>query len=256
MTCHDGFTLNDLVSFNEKHNERNGEGNRDGANDNESWNCGYEGFVELSDLPDEEKEAIEALRRQQIKNFLTLLFLSQGTPMLLYGDEMRRTAEGDNNTVFQDNHLNWINWENTQAARRDPPVHQADHRLPQAAQDRPPLALPDGRRDGDADPPEHHLARREAEPGRLLGRARGSSPGSSRRSRPRSAPTCRSTSPRTPSGSRSTIELPETENRRWYRVVDTSLPAGEDIVPEEEAFFLPEMTYVVRPRSTIVLVAR
>ena len=78
VTCHDGFTLNDLVSFNEKHNERNGENNRDGANDNESWNCGHEGFVELSDLPEEEKEAIEELRRRQIKNFLTILFLSQG----------------------------------------------------------------------------------------------------------------------------------------------------------------------------------
>src|SRR3954470_22387188 len=112
VTCHDGFTLNDLVSFNDKHNERNGEENRDGANDNNSWNCGYEGYVEFSDLPDEQKAAIETLRRQQIKNFLTILLLSQGTPMLLYGDEMRRTAEGDNNTVFQDNSLNWINWEN------------------------------------------------------------------------------------------------------------------------------------------------
>ena len=112
VTCHDGFTLNDLVSYNEKHNERNGEDNRDGANDNQSWNCGYEGVRRDADLPDEQKVEIEDLRRQQIKNFLTLLFLSQGTPMLLYGDEMRRTAEGDNNTVFQDNSLNWINWEN------------------------------------------------------------------------------------------------------------------------------------------------
>src|SRR5436305_6673880 len=90
VTCHDGFTLNDLVSYNQKHNERNGEGNRDGADDNESWNCGYEGFVEQSNLPDDQKVAIENLRRKQIKNFLTLLLLSQGTPMLLYGDEMRR----------------------------------------------------------------------------------------------------------------------------------------------------------------------
>src|SRR5262249_57613755 len=93
--------------------EGKGEGNRDGSNDNNSWNCGHEGFVELSDLPDDQKETFEALRKRQIKNFLTILFTSQGTPMLLYGDEMRRTAEGDNNTVFQDNALNWINWENT-----------------------------------------------------------------------------------------------------------------------------------------------
>ena len=113
VTCHDGFTLNDLVSYNEKHNERNGEGNRDGHNENESWNCGVEGPVaDAEDLDDEEKETIERLRVQQIKNFLTLLFLSQGTPMLLYGDEMRRTAFGNNNTVYQDNALNWLNWEN------------------------------------------------------------------------------------------------------------------------------------------------
>ena len=110
-TCHDGFTLNDLVSFNEKHNLRNGEENRDGANDNESWNCGVEGYVEPTDPTRRSRD----LRRKQIKNFLTILFLSQGTPMLLYGDEMRRTAEGDNNTVFQDNSLNWINWENAKA---------------------------------------------------------------------------------------------------------------------------------------------
>src|SRR5262249_8291586 len=89
VTCHDGFTLNDLVSYNEKPNERNGEGNRDGADDNHSWNCGHEGPVGPSDLPDARKAEIEGLRRRQIKNFLTLLFLSQGTPMLLYGDEMR-----------------------------------------------------------------------------------------------------------------------------------------------------------------------
>ena len=112
VTCHDGFTLNDLVSYNDKHNERNGEENRDGANDNHSWNCGHEGLLETADLSPEEKEQIAALRRQQIKNFLTLLFVSQGTPMLLYGDEMQRTALGDNNTVFQDNELNWINWAN------------------------------------------------------------------------------------------------------------------------------------------------
>src|SRR5579864_157550 len=117
VTCHDGFTLNDLVSYNEKHNERNGEENRDGSNDNFSWNCGVEGPVEKADVPEERKREIDLLRRQQIKNFLTILFLSQGTPMLLYGDEIRRTAEGDNNTVYQDNSLNWINWEDTKRHR-------------------------------------------------------------------------------------------------------------------------------------------
>ncbi|ACK72165.1 glycogen debranching enzyme GlgX [Gloeothece citriformis PCC 7424] len=103
VTCHDGFTLNDLVSYNQKHNEANKEDNRDGANDNESWNCGKEG---PTDDPN-----IEALRLRQIKNFLTILFLSQGTPMLLMGDEVRRTQRGNNNSYCQDNELSWFNWD-------------------------------------------------------------------------------------------------------------------------------------------------
>ena len=89
VTCHDGFTLNDLVSYNAKHNESNGEGNRDGINDNPSWNCGAEG--ESAD------PAIEALRTRQIKNFATLLLLSRGVPMFVAGDEVRRTQGGNNN---------------------------------------------------------------------------------------------------------------------------------------------------------------
>ena len=102
ITCHDGFTLNDLVSYNHKHNEANGEDNRDGANDNHSWNCGEEGET---DNPE-----VEALRLQQIKNLLTILFMSQGTPMLLMGDEVRRTQKGNNNGYCQDNELSWFDW--------------------------------------------------------------------------------------------------------------------------------------------------
>ncbi len=103
VTCHDGFTINDLVSYNEKHNEANLEGNRDGGNHNFSWNCGKEG---PSDNPE-----IEKLRRKQIKNFFTVLFLSQGTPMILMGDEVRRSQLGNNNGYCQDNKLNWFDWE-------------------------------------------------------------------------------------------------------------------------------------------------
>jgi isoamylase len=102
VTCHDGFTLNDLVSYSAKHNEANGENNRDGTNDNFSWNCGVEG---PTDDP-----AIEALRLRQIKNFLTILLVSQGTPMLLMGDEVRRTQRGNNNAYCQDNELAWFDW--------------------------------------------------------------------------------------------------------------------------------------------------
>jgi glycogen operon protein len=102
VTCHDGFTLNDLVSYDVKHNEANGEHNRDGSDANFSWNCGAEG---PSDDP-----AIEALRLRQIKNLLTILFLSQGTPMMLMGDEVRRTQQGNNNAYCQDNALSWFDW--------------------------------------------------------------------------------------------------------------------------------------------------
>ena len=102
VTCHDGFTLNDLVSYNEKHNEANGEANRDGANDNRSWNCGVEG---PSDDP-----AIEKLRNRQVKNFLTATMLSLGVPMIVMGDEMRRTQGGNNNAYCQDNETSWFDW--------------------------------------------------------------------------------------------------------------------------------------------------
>ena len=103
VTAHDGFTLNDLVSYNEKHNEANGENNNDGDNNNNSWNCGAEG---PTDNPE-----INQLRARQRRNFLTTLFLSQGVPMLLAGDEWARTQNGNNNTYCQDNELNWLSWE-------------------------------------------------------------------------------------------------------------------------------------------------
>jgi glycogen operon protein len=103
VTCHDGFTLNDLVSYNYKHNESNGEENRDGASDNRSWNCGVEG-------PSDDR-AIEALRNRQVKNLLTFTVLSVGVPMILMGDEVRRTQQGNNNAYCQDDETNWFDWE-------------------------------------------------------------------------------------------------------------------------------------------------
>jgi glycogen operon protein len=102
VTCHDGFTLNDLVCYNQKHNEENGEENRDGANDNRSWNCGIEG---RSDEP-----AVEKLRNRQVKNFLTITMFSLGVPMILMGDEVRRTQLGNNNAYCQDNEISWFDW--------------------------------------------------------------------------------------------------------------------------------------------------
>jgi isoamylase len=102
VTCHDGFTLRDLVSYNEKHNEANGEDNRDGESDNRSWNCGVEGET---DDPE-----VNALRKRQARNLLATLFLSQGVPMLLAGDEIGRTQRGNNNAYCQDNEISWLDW--------------------------------------------------------------------------------------------------------------------------------------------------
>jgi glycogen operon protein len=102
VTCHDGFTLNDLVSYDRKHNEANGEENRDGSDENLSWNCGQEG---PSNDP-----AVEALRNRQVKNFLAVTLLALGTPMLLMGDEVRRTQGGNNNAYCQDNEIGWFDW--------------------------------------------------------------------------------------------------------------------------------------------------
>jgi glycogen operon protein len=102
ITCHDGFTLADLFTYNEKHNEANGEDNRDGTNENFSWNCGVEGPTD--------DEQINALRRRQMKNAIAVLMVSQGVPMLLMGDEVGRTQHGNNNAYCHDNEWNWLDW--------------------------------------------------------------------------------------------------------------------------------------------------
>ena len=109
VTAHDGFTLNDLVSYNDKHNAANGEDNRDGHSDNRSWNCGAEGPTE--------DQAITALREKQKRNFLATLLFSQGTPMLLAGDEFGRTQQGNNNAYCQDNAISWVDWDHDDHAQ-------------------------------------------------------------------------------------------------------------------------------------------
>jgi glycogen operon protein len=111
ITAHDGFTLNDLVSYNEKHNEANGENNQDGESHNRSWNCGVEGPTKKQDVLN--------LRQQQKRNFLATLFLSQGVPMIVAGDEMSRTQQGNNNAYCQDNEISWMHWEDSDQALVD-----------------------------------------------------------------------------------------------------------------------------------------
>jgi len=102
LTAHDGFTLHDAVAYNDKHNEANGENNQDGHNDNRSWNCGAEGSTD--------DDAVNALRRRQLRNFLASLLFSQGVPMLVGGDEFARTQRGNNNAYCQDNEISWLDW--------------------------------------------------------------------------------------------------------------------------------------------------
>jgi glycogen operon protein len=110
ITAHDGFTMRDLVSYNEKHNEANGEGNNDGESNNNSWNCGAEGETD--------DKLVLDLRARQQRNFLATLFLSQGVPMLCGGDETGRSKKGNNNTYCQDNELTWHSWNRTEEERR------------------------------------------------------------------------------------------------------------------------------------------
>jgi isoamylase len=113
ITCHDGFTLNDLVSYSVKHNEANRENNCDGSNANLGWNCGFEGPTDDA--------SIEGLRNRMVKNFLALTLLSVGTPMLLMGDEVRRTQRGNNNAYCQDNDISWYDWSLLQ---KHPNIHR------------------------------------------------------------------------------------------------------------------------------------
>ena len=133
VTAHDGFTLEDLVSYNDKHNEANGEDNNDGESHNRSWNHGVEG---PSDDPD-----IEALRERQKRNILTTLLLSQGVPMIAHGDELGRTQRGNNNVYCQDNELAWVDWDRRARQRRPHGLHRPAHRPPRRPPDLPAAAV-------------------------------------------------------------------------------------------------------------------
>ena len=251
VTCHDGFTLWDLVSHNRKHNDANGEGNRDGADDTASWNSGAEG---ATDDP-----AVLRLRKQRAKNFVCELLFSAGTPMLLAGDELGRTQRGNNNAYCQDNEISWIDWtlltknrsffEFVRRAiaftRRFPVLQRRNFfsGLDLNKDDRPDIKWYG--QEGDdprwSDPECRTLAYQldgaEADAGRgdylvfVILNA---------------------------SWNPCTIRLPAPGgSRRWHRVVDTSLGDGEDfLAPGEESVLDPSDHYVASERSTVVLLAR
>ena len=242
ITCHDGFTLNDLVSYNEKHNEENGEGNRDGMNDNLSWNCGAEGPAE--------DPAVDALRSRQIKNFIVLNILAVGTPMLLMGDEMRRSQNGNNNAYCDDKEISWLDWD---LQKRHADIHRFV-RMMIAFRSHRDVVIENSR-----------LSLNE-----LLAQARLewhgidlNSPDWSEDSHSL-AFTVSSLRGRftihamlNAYWERLTFALPTVSEqglRRWLRWIDTALPLPDDISTWENAPAVPGPTYIVEPRSAVILV--
>ena len=252
VTCHDGFTLHDLVGYATKHNEVNGEGNRDGTDENYSCNYGVEGETD--------SDEINAIRTRQIKNFLTTLMLSQGVPMLLGGDEFRRTQKGNNNAYCQNNEISWYNWKFLQEheeifrftkeviafRRRHPCLRRTrffngrdndQNGIPDISWYSTALKQPDWSKDdkslaclidgsyletnADQDDNDLYLIFNASEKALTF------------------------SLPKLPSG------------RKWWRAIDTSLPPPQDIVADgEELFVKPNSRYLVLSRSTVVLISK
>ena len=251
ITCHDGFTLRDLVTYNGKHNEANLEGNRDGTNDNNSWNCGVEGET---DDPD-----VAHLRKQQVKNFACMLLFAAGTPMLLGGDEFFRTQRGNNNAYCQDNDIGWFDWAEVERHRDILTFFQKaislTRRYP-VLQSRKFFTGRDS--NGNGTPDIQWFGRNLDEPAWSDPELRtlcylmdgGENPAGggdyalfiilNANFRPQGIRT-----PGLPGG------------KRWMRIIDTSLKAGEDFLDEgREVPIDPPDRYAANPRSTIVLVGK
>ena len=251
ITCHDGFTLADLVSYNGKHNEANLEGNRDGSDDNQSWNCGVEGET------DDPK--VLALRKQLVKNCFCMLLFSAGTPMVLGGDEFMRTQKGNNNAYCQDNDISWFDWE---LAQRNADILSFFQQTVALTKRYPILQRRkyfhgkdlDGNRIPDINWYGIDLAGprwNDSEARTLCYRLDGGEEKSTR-------------------GDYSlfvilnadwrmqAVKLPAADgDTKWYRVIDTSLKAGEDILDcGNEVPLNPADHYLTNAHSTVVLVAR
>ena len=247
VTCHDGFTLRDLVTYDHKHNGANGEDNRDGCNDNHSWNCGFEGETD--------DPQVNALRRQIAKNHVCHLLFSAGTPMLLAGDEFLRTQQGNNNAYCQNNAISWIDWslrdknaaffrfmqKAIQFKRKYPVLARSSHF---SGRDQNMNQEPDIRWYGQhldepawSDPESRLVAYQ------LDGTEAQLSAGDYFLFVILNAdPQMRG------------VRLPEVEGYRWHRVVDTSLPEGADFVDDgQEVLLVPQGEYLVSARSTVIL---
>jgi glycogen operon protein len=244
VTCHDGFTLRDLVSYDSKHNEANGEGNRDGTNDNSSWNCGVEG--------DTSDAAVTGLRAQQARNFLSILLLSRGVPMLLAGDEIFRTQRGNNNAYAQDNELSWLDWT---LADKNRDMLRFTHELIALRRRHACLTA---NRFFDGRPIEGRGIPDIAWHGRRLG-----APDWGRDTRLLSYTLAGLDEGEEDlhvimnmSASSIDVDLPALPGRRWHVALDTSRPSPLDIVARERQAPHAERGYVAAARSVVVLEAR
>ena len=238
VTCHDGFTLNDLVSYNHKHNDANGENSRDGADDNLSWNCGIEGPTENAD--------VESLRNRQVKNIFAIELLAAGMPMLLMGDEVRRTQHGNNNAYCQDNEISWFDWG---LLDRHADVHRFVKLLNTFRQ----------RRDVVTEGSTESL-------NQLLERAKFQWSGVALNSPDWSDHSHSLAFTFESLGGRLRLhgifnayweplafELPPpVDGQSWYRCIDTALPSPDDIWPWNQASPYTQSSYVVTPRSVVV----
>jgi glycogen operon protein len=240
ITCHDGFTLNDLVSFNSKHNDQNRNQNSDGTNDNLSWNCGAEGPSTNSD--------VEQLRTRQIKNFFALTLLSVGTPMLLMGDEVRRTQQGNNNAYCLDNKVSWFDWT----------LHETNGEIFRFVQEMIHLRLRfDHGTNGDAIPLEDYLNGAHIQwHGTAL-------------DKPDWTVNSHSLAVTLHNHAQNNtryiainaywqtlqFELPPLPglSSRWIRMIDTSLTAPEDIADVEKGWDVAGSNYLVNPHSIVML---
>jgi glycogen operon protein len=245
VTSHDGFTLYDQVSYNEKHNEENGEGNRDGHSDNLSWNCGHEG--------DTDDAEIVTLRGRQAKNFISILLLSQGVPMLLAGDEVLRSQKGNNNAWCQDNELGWFDWTLTRTNRNMLRFvrEMISFRKRHACLRRRHFLTGSPAQPGDPADVVWHGYELERplwdDPGgRLLAYTLAAvGPGSAHLHIVLNM-----------SEQSHALPLPAVGGRQWYRAIDTAQAAPHDIVPALEQSPVGGTSCVVSPRSVVVLEAR
>ena len=251
VTCHDGFTLHDLVSYNDKHNGKNLENNQDGSSDNHSWNCGVEGATK--DL------RILKLRKQLVKNYVCVLLFSSGTPMILGGDEFFRTQGGNNNAYCQDNEISWFNWEFTEKNRdilsfwKKAIAFEKRHAVLRhkkflLGKDLDADQVPDITWFGkDLGNPDWNDPELRTVCYRLDGNEDGSGPSDYHLFFILNA-----------DFNLQFIRLPVlAKGKRWYRAIDTSLESGEDSLdPGKEQIIDPSDHYLANPRSTVVLLGK